>query len=202
VKRDDPAKWRELGRGTMDSKGEVARLLVAVKQGDRDALNKLIPLVYEELRRIAHRQLRNEGSDRTLTTTALVHEAYLKLFGGSPIDWQSRAHFFAISARAMRRVLVNYAVSRKAQKRGRGQPKVSLDEAMVMADERSEDVLALDEALQRLEAIDARHGRVVECLFFGGLSIAETAEALEVSPATVKRDWNMARAWLNRELSG
>ena len=186
----------------MDSRGEVTRLLVAVKQGDRDALNKLIPLVYEELRRIAHRQLRNEGSDRTLTTTALVHEAYLKLFAGSPLDWQSRAHFFAISARAMRRVLVNYAVSRKAQKRGGGQPKVSLDEAMVMADERSEDLLALDEALQQLEAIDARHGRVVECLFFGGLSIAETAEVLEVSPATVKRDWNMARAWLNRELSG
>ncbi len=181
---------------------QVTELLADLSAGEREALDELLPIVYDELRIIAHRQLRGERSGHTLGTTALVHEAYLKLVNINRMTWRDRAHFFAVSARAMRRILVDYAIMKKARKRGGGRPDLSLDEAMAMADARSEDLIALDDALGRLEAMDPRHGRIVECRFFGGMSIAETAEALGVSPATVKRDWAAARAWLNRELAG
>ena len=164
-------------------------------------MDEFFPVVYEELRRIAHRELRHERTGHTLGTTALVHEAYLRLAHLDRIRWKSRAHFLAVAAQAMRRVLVDYAVARRAQKRGGGHVPDSLDDAVAIAGERSEELLALDEALQRLQSLDEQHARIVECRFFGGMSIEETAEALGVSPATVKRGWTMARAWLNRELS-
>jgi RNA polymerase sigma factor (TIGR02999 family) len=168
-------------------------------------LDEFFPIVYEELRRIAHRELRHERTGHTLDTTALVHEAYLEVAKLDRIRWQSHAHFLAVAARAMRRVLIDYAVARRAQKRGGGRAAVPLDDAaadaVVMAGERAEELLALDEALARLSAENERAGRIVECRFFGGMSVEETAKALDVSPATVKRDWTMARAWLNRELS-
>jgi RNA polymerase sigma factor (TIGR02999 family) len=158
--------------------------------------------VYDELRRIAHRELRHERADQTLGTTALVHEAYLKLAHLGGVEWRSRAHFCAIAAQAMRRILINYAIGRRAQKRGGGVAPTTLedasDEAMALAQGRADDLLALDEALGRLEALDERQSRVVMCRFFGGMSVEETAEALGVSQATVKRDWVVARAWLNR----
>lgn len=184
-----------------DPQGEVTRLLEAWSGGDRSALKRLIPLVYDELRRIAHRELSREAPGHTLSTTALVHEAYLKLVQLDRIDWQNRAHFFAIGARAMRRILVDYAVRRKSLKRGGGRTPLPLDEAAAVTEEDLDTLLALDEALGRLEARKERYGRVVECRFFGGMSVEETAEALGVSPATVKRDWATARAWLNRELA-
>ena len=164
-------------------------------------MDEFFPVVYEELRRIAHRELRHERTDHTLGTTALVHEAYLKLARLDRIRWQSRAHFLAVAAQAMRRVLVDYAVARRAQKRGGGHAPESLDDAVAMAEARGDELLALDDALRQLQALDERHARIVECRFFGGMSIEETAEALGVSPATVKREWTLARAWLNRELS-
>lgn len=184
-----------------DPQGEVTRLLEAWSSGDRSALKRLIPLVYEELRRIAHRELSREAPGHTLSTTALVHEAYLKLVQLDRIDWKNRAHLFAIAARSMRRILVDYAVRRKAGKRGGGRVPLPLDEAAAVTEEDLDSLLALDEALRRLEAREERYGRVVECRFFGGMSVEETAEALGVSPATVKRDWTTARAWLNRELA-
>ncbi|HET8653953.1 MAG TPA: sigma-70 family RNA polymerase sigma factor [Longimicrobiaceae bacterium] len=185
----------------MHARGEVTQLLAELTHGGRDAVDRLYPLVYAELQRVAHRQLAGERPDHTLATTELVHEAYLKLVGLERIEWRNRAHFFAVAARAMRRILVDYAVSRGAQKRGGGGQRVALDAVELVADERGEDLLALDDALVRLEAIQERCARVVECRFFGGMSIEETAEALDVSPATVKRDWTVARAWLYRELS-
>ncbi len=181
--------------------GEVTQLLQQLTRGDRDAVDQLFPLVYGELRGIAHQRLRNEPAGHTLNTGALVHEAYIKLVDQERADWQNRAHFFAVAARAMRRVLLDYAIARGAQKRGGGRGQVPLDDAMLVAEERSDELLALDEALQQLEHFDERQVRVVECRFFGGMSIEETAEALGISPATVKRDWTAARAWLNRELS-
>jgi RNA polymerase sigma-70 factor, ECF subfamily len=185
----------------MSQQGEITRLLAELSHGGRDALDQLLPLVYEELQRIAHRRLQNERSDHTLVTTDLVHEAYLKLVGLDHIEWKSRAQFFALAAQAMRRILVDYAVRRKAQKRGGERRKVSLDEVSLPIEQRADELLALDDALQRLAALDERHSRVVECRYFAGMSIEETAEALGVSPATVKRDWTLARAWLHRELS-
>ncbi len=179
---------------------ETTQLLEALVQGDRSAMDRLLPIVYEELRRLAQKQLFNERSDHTFNTTDLVHEAYLKLVKLDRIQWQNRAHFFAIAAQAMRNILVNYAVKRKAQKRGGGQEKIALDEALVMSEQRAEALLALDEALTQLQAFSERQHRIVECRFFGGLNIQETAEVLGISPATVKRDWNIARAWLNRAL--
>ena len=179
----------------------VTALLRAARGGDRVAFDELMPLVYDALRRIAHRKLGGERSGHTLSTTDLVHEAYLSLVRLDRIEWQGRAHFMAIAAQAMRNILVNYALKRNAGKRGGGRPSVWLEEAMAVADAPAGDVLALHEALQRLERIDERQGRVVECRFFAGMSIEETAAALGVSPASVKRDWALARAWLNRELS-
>jgi RNA polymerase sigma factor (TIGR02999 family) len=157
--------------------------------------------VYAELQRLAHRQLYGERRDHTLQTTDLVHEAYLKLDGLGHIQWKNRAQFFAIAAQAMRRVLVDHAVRRQAAKRGGKRDRVPLDDAMIVSEARSDDVLALDDALSELEGIDERHARIVECRYFAGMSIEATAEAMEISPATVKRDWTMARAWLHRTLS-
>jgi RNA polymerase sigma-70 factor, ECF subfamily len=182
-------------------RSDISRLLAEFTHGRREVLDDLMPLVYDELRQIASRRLRDERSDHTLNTTALVHEAYIEMAGFGGIELESRAHFFALAARAMRRVLVDYAVRRNALKRGGIRRKVTLEEVPLFADERGDDVLALDEALTRLGAIRERHARVVECRFFGGMSIEETAEVLGVSPATIKREWTMARAWLNRELS-
>jgi RNA polymerase sigma factor (TIGR02999 family) len=159
-----------------------------------------LPIVYAELQRLAQRQLRGERSDHTLQTVDLVHEAYLKLGALGHIEWQNRAQFFAIAAQAMRRVLVNHAVRRTRSKRGGKRYQVPLDEAMIVSEAQSDEVLALHEALSELEGINERLARIVECRYFAGLSIEETAEALGISPATVKRDWTMARAWLHRAL--
>lgn len=164
------------------------------------ALDDVFPVVYEELRRVAHRHLQGELTGHTLQTTALVHEAYLELAKLDHIKWPGRDYVLAAASRAMRRVLVDYAVARKAQKRGGGEIAEPLDDAVAMAISRGDELLALDEALNRLATVNERYARVVECRFFGGMSVEETAEALGTSPATVKRDWTLARAWLNREL--
>ena len=184
----------------MEQPGKVTQLLNASADGDREAFDQLFPIVYSGLRRIAHRRMQGERSDHTLNTTALVHEAYLKLVDLDRIQYKGRAHFFAVAAQAMRNILVSYAYRRKTAKRGGDQAKLPLDDVVVMTEERAEEVLALDEALQRLKHLNERGHQVVECRFFGGMSIEETAIALDISPATVKRDWNLARAWLNREL--
>lgn len=178
----------------------VTQLLLNWGEGDQEALDQLVPLVYEHLRAIAHNHLHRERADHTLNTTALVHEAYFKLIDQTRAGWQNRAHFFAIASQAMRRILLMYARTRNRQKRGGGQQPISLDEGMIMPEERAEVLIDLDEALVRLEAIDERMVRVVECRYFGGLTIEETAEALNLSPATVKREWRAARAWLHEAL--
>jgi RNA polymerase sigma factor (TIGR02999 family) len=176
---------------------------VPVEDATEDAsegLDRLVPQVYEELRRIAHVQLRGERGDHTLDTGALVHEAYLKLSRLDRIEWRDRSHFLAAAAGAMRRILVDYAMARKARKRGGGRQRVPLDDVAVLADDRAQDLLTLDDALRRLALESERAARIVEWRFFGGMSIEETAEVLDISPATVKREWTLARAWLNREL--
>ena len=185
----------------MDPSDRVTELLVAARNGDAAAFDELFPLVYEVLRRIAHRKLAGERPGHTLATTDLVHEAYLKLVRLDRIEWRGRAQFLALAARAMRNILVDYALRRKAEKRGGGGVRVTLDDQLALAEASENDVLAVHAALERLEAIDERQGRVVECRFFAGMSIEETAAALGVSPASIKRDWALARAWLNRELA-
>jgi RNA polymerase sigma factor (TIGR02999 family) len=168
----------------------------------RSDMDDLLPLVYGELKRIAARQLRGERRDHTLSATALVHEAWLELSSLDRIKWQNRNHYLALAAQAMRRVLIDHAVARRAQKRGGGQRLETLDDdPLLLVDARAEELLDLDKALERLSGVDERQVRIVECRFFGGMSIEETAEALQLSPATVKREWALARAWLNRELS-
>lgn len=184
----------------MTAPGDVTRLLAQAADGNRGALEQVFPLVYEQLLHLAQRQLRREREDHTLDTVALVHEAYLKLTGLDHMPWQNRAHFLAVAAQAMRRVLVNYALSRKTHKRGGGWRRVPLEESQLAADLRTEELLALDRALERLAALNERQCRVVECRFFAGMEIDETAQALGISPVTVKRDWTVARAFLNREL--
>ena len=159
-------------------------------------------VVYNELRQLAARKLRGERDDHTLSTTALVHEAWLELNKLNRIQWQNRGHFLAVAAQAMRRILIDYAVARGRQKRGGGQVVVSLDDgdALAIAHDRADELVELEEALERLQAINERQAKVVECRFFGGMSVEETADALNVSPATVKREWAIARAWLNREM--
>ncbi len=174
-------------------------LLIRWKSGDSSALDQLLPLVYDELRRLARYYLQRERSEHTLQSTALVHEAYLRLVDQN-VDWQSRAHFFGIAAQMMRRILVDHARSRNAAKRGDGL-KVTLDEKMALAEAQSLDVIALDSALAELSKLDAQQGKVVELRFFAGLSIEETAEAMSISVATVKREWAMAKAWLSRTMS-
>ena len=178
----------------------VTQLLEQWSHGDDAALAELTPLVYEELRRLAHRQMGGERPDHTLQTTALVNEAYLRLAGQSNLGWQSRAHFFAVAARAMRQILVNYAKSYRAQKRGGGAIKVELDEAAIVSPEQSKAIVDLHEALERLGTLDSRKARVVELKYFGGLNHDEIAEVMKISTVTVRRDWVFAKAWLYDEL--
>lgn len=180
---------------------EVTRLLNDVGAGNRQALDRLLPLVYDGLMRMARAQLRSERGGHTLNTSALVHEAYLKLVDQRQAVWENRNHFFAIAARAMRRILVSYARERRRQKRGGGAVPINLGDAPeIAAEDRSDEVLALDEALTRLGIEHERAACVVECRFFAGLSIEETAAALDIAAITVKRDWTLARAWLQRDL--
>jgi RNA polymerase sigma-70 factor, ECF subfamily len=180
---------------------DVTQLLLKWTQGDEAALEQLMPLVYEELKRMARKYLRRERAGQTMQTTTLVHEAYLRLIDAGRVRWQDRAHFFAIAARLMRRVLVDDARKRSFQKRGPELTRISLDQAPVLAPQRDAEVIALDEALQRLTRFAPRKCQVVELRFFGGLSIEETAAALEISTDTVKREWRTAKLWLLHELS-
>jgi RNA polymerase sigma factor (TIGR02999 family) len=181
---------------------DVTQLLQAWSEGDERALDKLMPLVYRELHRLAQRYMAHERPGHTLQTTALVNEAYLRLVDAGKVNFQNRAHFFAVSAQLMRRILVEFARRHGSQKRGGEAQRVSLEESLVVYGERGEDLVALDDALQALAAIDARRSRVVELRFFGGLSVEETAEVLRVSPETVMHDWKLAKAWLLRAMSG
>lgn len=183
-----------------ESPNEVTLLLQEWQNGDRKALDALLPRVYQELRRLAHFQLQQERPDHTLQSAALVHEAYLRMIGLNPPRWESRSHFFTIAAQLMRQILVDYARRHRAVKRGGDAPKVSLEGTTIFADQKGVDVLALDEALRALAKIDPRQGRVVELRFFGGLSLEEISEALQISTATAQRDWTTARAWLHREI--
>ena len=180
----------------------VTELLRAWTAGEKAALDQLIPVVYDELRRQAARYLRRELPGHTLQTTALVNEAYVRLVDQKNVHWQNRAHFFGISAQLMRRILVDHARAKHRAKRGGSDLRVTLDEATAVVRDREIDLVALDEALNRLAKIDLQQSRVVELRFFSGLNVEETAEALRVSPATVKRDWSVAKAWLYREISG
>ena len=191
-----------LGGGDVVSQpGEVTQLLIELRAGKREAEDKLIPLVYAELRRLAAHYLRGERVDHTLQPTALVHEAYIRLTKVREVDWQSRSHFFATAATLMRRILVDHARAQKAEKREALRNTVCLEDALVVSPTRSSDLIALDEALSRLAQIDPRRGRIVELRFFGGLSEEETGTVLGISARTVKRDWRIAKAWLYDELN-
>ena len=179
----------------------ITELLVGYSCGDKEALDKLMPMVYDELRRQAARYLRRENVGHTLQTTALIHEAYVRLVDQRNVKWQNRAHFFGIAAQMMRRILVDHARTKKRAKRGGSDIKVSLADATIPVREQDLDVVALDEALNRLAELDEQQSRIVELRFFSGLTVEETAEVMGISPATVKRDWSMAKAWLHRELS-
>jgi RNA polymerase sigma-70 factor (ECF subfamily) len=185
---------------TAPSAQNVTRLLRDWGQGKDAALQELLPLVHQELRRLARRYMFGERPGHTLQTTALVNEAYLRLVNSRQVNWQNRAHFFAISAQLMRQILVDYARARQSQKRGGGVPKVTLDEALMGPQEKGHDLVALDDALKALAEVDPRKSKVVELRFFGGLSVEETAKLLKVSPDTVLRDWRLAKAWLSREM--
>lgn len=188
-----------------DHQGDVTRLLHSASQGDSGALQQVLVMLHERLRWIAHRQLAGEGQGHTLETDGLVHEAYLRLEGLDRIQWRDRQHLLSMAARTMRRVLIDYADQRRAAKRGGGEVALALDElegSVAVLDSHADDLYELDLALERLAELNPRQSQVVECRFFVGLSIEETAEALALSSATVKRDWTAARAWLNRELRG
>jgi RNA polymerase sigma factor (TIGR02999 family) len=182
------------------SQQEVTGLLTRWSQGDGAALAELTPLVYEELRRLAHHFMEGQRTDHTLQTTALVNEAYLRLADQTNPHWQNRAHFFAVAARAMRQIAVDYARSQQSQKRGGGALKIELDEAAIVSPEQSKEIVDLHEALERLAALDSRKAQVVELKYFGGLNYDEMAEVLKISRVTVRRDWEFARAWLHTEL--
>jgi RNA polymerase sigma factor (TIGR02999 family) len=184
----------------MGAERDVTDLLLDIPEGGPHAIDRLLPLVYDELRQIAHRLLLRENSGHTLTTTALVHESYLRLVDQRRVAWADRAHFFAVAAVAMRRILVDYARRQRASKRGGGNRPLPLDDAVALADERAQEMLALDDALIRLAALNERLARVVECRFFGGLTTEETAAALAVTPRTIERDWAKAKSWLYQEL--
>ena len=182
---------------------EITKMLRAWSEGDRAAADQFMPVIYDELRRQAHRFLNRERANHTLQTTALVHEAYLRLTEQRDVSWQNRAQFFGLAAQMMRRILVNYAVNRKRDKRGGSAERLQLDETIqIQAADKSIDLIQLDEALNRLAKLDERQARVIELRYFGGLSIEETAEVMAISPATVKREWNMAKTWLRSELIG
>lgn len=183
-----------------DTSREVTQLLAGWSKGDLKAREAVLPLVYKELRSLAASYLRRERSDHTLQATALVHEAYIRLAGQEQVNWESRHHFFGAAAQLMRRILVDYARGHRAEKRGSGRAKVALTEAIAMSRENPAELLALDESLTRLASLDAQQGRVVELRVFAGLTVEETATTLGVSPATVKRDWALAKAWLSREI--
>lgn len=180
---------------------DPTHLLIAGARGDRDALDALLPVVYDELRRLAEIHLRRERADHTLQPTALVHEAYLRLIDQRSVDWRNRAQFFGLASEMMRRILVNHAVARRTAKRGGGVERVALDDAIDFFDDRDVDLVSLDDALNDLSEMDPEQAKIVELRFFGGLTIDETAEVLEVSPSTVKREWAMAKAWLHREIA-
>ena len=182
------------------SSKSVSQLLVKWRDGDQEALRALVPLVYTELRRLAHHYLQGENPGHTLESTALVHEAYVRLAGRSPLQLQNRAHFFAVASHLMRQILVDYARRRRRAKRGGGR-KLTLDETVSLPGGRNLDLVALDGALNELSRLDAQQSKIVELRFFGGLSIAQTADILSISPATVKREWATARVWLHREMS-
>jgi len=179
---------------------DVTQLLARLKSGDRDALDRLMPLVHDELRRLAAAHMRRERSDHTLQATALAHEAYMRMVNLDRIDWRDRAHFFAVAAGVMRRILIDHARKRRAARRGGGAPHIPLEEGLRLADDRPDELVDLDEALERLAEVDPRQERIVELRFFGGLSVEETAAVLDISPRTVKREWAVARAWLRAEL--
>ena len=182
------------------SQQRVTELLAHWSQGDDAALAELTPLVYEELRRLAHHFMEGQRPDHTLQTTALVNEAYLRLADQTNPSWQNRAHFFAVAARAMRQILVSHARGQRSEKRGAGARKVGLDEAAIVSPEESKEIVDLHEALERLATLDSRKAQVVELKYFGGLNYDEMAEVLKISPVTVRRDWEFARAWLHTEL--
>lgn len=181
---------------------DITRLLKAWTGGDKQALDALIPLVYSELHKLAHAYLNREGGNRAIQTTELVNEGYLQLARQTRVIWQDRAHFYGVSAQILRRILVEQARTRKAAKRGGGVQPISLDASSILEPQAEVDAADLDEALDRLTALDARQGQLVELRFFGGLSIEETAAVMDISPATVKRSWSSARAWLRKELAG
>ena len=183
------------------SSKDITGLLQDWGKGNHEALEELIPLVYEELRKMAGRYLRREPSGHTLQTTALVHEAYLRLLEQKQVQWQNRGHFFAIAAQAFRRILIDYARKQQALKRGGGEQRLPLDECKYISQQESASLVRLDEALATLAKIDSRQSRIVELRFFGGLTLEETAEVMEISTATVKREWSMARAWLYHEMT-
>jgi RNA polymerase sigma factor (TIGR02999 family) len=184
------------------SQAEVTQLLVNWSEGDQESLNRLIPLVYQELKRLARHHMRRERVGHTLQTSALVNEAYIQLIDYKRMKWKDRAHFLAVAAQVMRRILIDYARNRQSLKRGGAEArKVSLDEGATLADERAAEMLALDDALTSLAKLDPRKSRIVELRYFGGLEIEETAHVIGISPATVKREWNSARLWLHREIN-
>jgi RNA polymerase sigma factor (TIGR02999 family) len=185
----------------ISSPHDVTRLLQDWRNGDKAALEKLTPLVYDELRRLANHYLRSERKDHTLQGTALVHEAYMKMVGYTDLEWQSRAHFFGVAARIMRQILIDHARKHKADRRGGGKQNLNLEEATVFSAERASDLVALDDALESLAAFDALKGRIIELRYFGGLSIEEISEVEAVSVSTVKRHMRMAEAWLHREMN-
>jgi RNA polymerase sigma-70 factor (ECF subfamily) len=191
----------------MDEAGDrpVTRLLADLRAGRSDAIEQVLPLVYDELRSIAARHMRRERPGHTLQATALVHDAFLKLVDQTRVEWQDRAHFFAIASQAMRRILVDHARARAAGKRGAGAERVSTDDTVVLGNQHPlspEELISLDTALEELAAVDAGQARIVELRYFGGLTIEEAAEAVGISPATLKREWSLARAWLRRRLTG
>ena len=186
----------------MHGEADITGLLLAWRAGEPDAFDRLFPLVYDELRRIAARQLGREQQGHTLDTTALVHEAYFRLVDQTRVAWADRSHFFAVAAQAMHRVLVDYARQYQAEKRGRAPERVPLGDDMLLVEDRADTLLAIDDALRELARLDERLSRVVECRFFGGLTEEETAQALGVTARTVRRDWTKARGWLHHALNG
>jgi RNA polymerase sigma-70 factor (ECF subfamily) len=188
------------GRSVEPVSPDVTSLLKKLAEGNQDAARELIPVIYQELHRLAAGHLRYERPDHTLQPTALVHEAYIKLVAQRNTDWQSRAHFFAVASNLMRRILVDYARRQMRAKRGAGQAKLSLDEVVLLSPDRPDNLLALDECLTRLEKLDARQSRIVELRYFGGLKVNEVAQVLGVSPTTIRREWTSAKAWLYGEL--
>ena len=185
-----------------DKPGDVTRLLHQLGSGNQAAADELVPLIYDELRRLANACMRRERPGHTLQATALVHEAYLRLLGQREVEWNNRAHFFAVAATLMRRVLLDHARKRHTAKRGAAPHKATLEEGLLVADEHLEDVIIMDECLTRLAAIDPRQARIVELRFFAGLDVEEIAAVMEISTATVKREWASAKAWLHREMTG